>query len=62
MSAGQSDAGQRFQLLLHPARTRGGEREIQRERPAKQNGVDFVEGVATAIAPMALNKTIMVKG
>ena len=32
------------------------------ERPAKENGVDFVEGVATAITPMALYETIMVKG
>jgi hypothetical protein len=32
------------------------------ERRAKENGVDFVEGVATAITPMALYETIMVKG
>jgi hypothetical protein len=32
------------------------------ERRAKENAVDFVEGVATAITPMALYETIMVKG
>jgi hypothetical protein len=32
------------------------------ERRAKENSVDFVEGVATAITPMALLETIMVKG
>jgi hypothetical protein len=32
------------------------------ERRAKENGVDFVEGVATAITPMALLETVMVKG
>ena len=32
------------------------------ERRAKENGVDFVEGVATAITPMALYETIMVRG
>lgn len=32
------------------------------ERRAKENGVDFVEGVATAITPMAFLETIMVKG
>ena len=31
------------------------------ERRAKANGVDFVEGVATAITPMAFFETIMVK-
>jgi hypothetical protein len=36
-------------------------RTILEER-AKQNGVDFVNGVATAITPMALYETIMVKG
>ena len=36
-------------------------REILEQR-AKENGVDFVEGVATAITPMALYETIMVKG
>jgi hypothetical protein len=32
------------------------------ERRAKENSVDFVEGVATAITPMALLETVMVKG
>ena len=32
------------------------------ERRAQQNGVDFVKGVATAITPMALYETVMVKG
>jgi hypothetical protein len=32
------------------------------ERRAKENGVDFVEAVATAITPMALYETIMVRG
>ncbi len=32
------------------------------ERRAKENGVDFVNGVATAITPMALYETIMVRG
>jgi len=32
------------------------------ERRAKENSVDFVNGVATAITPMALLETIMVKG
>ena len=32
------------------------------ERRAKANGVDFVEGVATAITPMAFLETVMVKG
>ena len=32
------------------------------ERWAKANGVDFVEGVATAITPMAFFETVMVKG
>jgi hypothetical protein len=32
------------------------------ERRAQENGVDFVKGVATAITPMALYETIMVKG
>jgi hypothetical protein len=32
------------------------------ERRAKENGVDFVEGVATAITPVAVLETIMVKG
>src|SRR6478609_6218578 len=31
------------------------------ERRAKANGVDFVEGVATAITPIAFFETIMVK-
>ena len=32
------------------------------EQRAKQNGVDFVNGVATAIPPMAFYETVMVKG
>ena len=32
------------------------------ERRAKANGVDFVEGVATAITPIAFYETVMVKG
>lgn len=32
------------------------------ERQAKENGVDFVEGVATAITPMAFYETVMVRG
>ena len=32
------------------------------ERRATENGVDFVNGVATAITPMALYETVMVKG
>jgi hypothetical protein len=32
------------------------------ERRAKENGVDFVNGVATAITPMAFYETVMVKG
>jgi hypothetical protein len=32
------------------------------ERRAKENAVDFVEGVATAITPMAFLETVMVKG
>jgi hypothetical protein len=32
------------------------------ERRAKENSVDFVEGVATAITPMAFLETVMVKG
>ncbi len=32
------------------------------ERRAQENGVDFVNGVATAITPMALYETVMVKG
>ena len=32
------------------------------ERRAQENGVDFVKGVATAITPMALLETVMVKG
>jgi hypothetical protein len=32
------------------------------ERRAHENGVDFVKGVATAITPMALYETVMVKG
>ena len=32
------------------------------ERRAKANGVDFVEGVATAITPIAFFETVMVKG
>jgi hypothetical protein len=36
-------------------------REILKRR-AKENSVDFIEGVATAITPMALLETVMVKG
>jgi hypothetical protein len=32
------------------------------ERRAQENGVDFVNGVATAITPMAFYETVMVKG
>jgi hypothetical protein len=32
------------------------------ERRAKENNADFVEGVATAITPMAFLETVMVKG
>jgi hypothetical protein len=32
------------------------------ERRAKENSIDFIEGVATAITPMALLETVMVKG
>jgi hypothetical protein len=32
------------------------------ERRAKENSVDFIEGVATAITPLAFLETIMVKG
>jgi hypothetical protein len=32
------------------------------ERRAEENGVDFVEGVATAITPMALYETVMMRG
>ena len=32
------------------------------ERGGRENGVDFVEGVATAITPMAFYETVMVKG
>jgi hypothetical protein len=32
------------------------------ERRAKENGVDFANGVSTAITPMALYETIMVRG
>jgi len=32
------------------------------ERRAQENGVDFVEGVATAITPMAFYETVMVRG
>ena len=32
------------------------------ERRAKENSVDFINGVATAITPMALLETVMVKG
>jgi hypothetical protein len=36
-------------------------REIQ-ERRAKENGVDFINGVATAITPLAFLETVMVRG
>ena len=32
------------------------------ERRAKENSIDFIEGVSTAITPLALLETIMVKG
>jgi hypothetical protein len=32
------------------------------ERRAKENNVDFIEGVATAITPLAVLETVMVKG
>jgi hypothetical protein len=32
------------------------------ERRAEENSVDFIEGVATAITPLALLETVMVKG
>jgi hypothetical protein len=32
------------------------------EQRARENGVDFVKGVATAITPMAFYETVMVKG
>jgi hypothetical protein len=32
------------------------------EQRARENGVDFVEGVATAVTPMAFYETVMVKG
>jgi hypothetical protein len=32
------------------------------ERRAKENSVDFIEGVTTAITPLALLETVMVKG
>ena len=32
------------------------------ERRAKANGVDFVEGVATALTPIAFFETVMVQG
>ena len=32
------------------------------ERRAEENGVDFVNGVATAITPMAFYETVMAKG
>jgi hypothetical protein len=32
------------------------------ERRAQENGVDFINGVATAITPMAFFETVMVKG
>ena len=32
------------------------------ERRAQENGADFVNGVATAITPMAFYETVMVKG
>ena len=31
-------------------------------RAARENGVDFITGVATAITPMAFYETVMVKG
>ena len=32
------------------------------ERRAKENGIDFFEGVTTAITPLAVLETVMVKG
>ena len=32
------------------------------ERRAKENGIDFVNAVATAITPMAFYETVMAKG
>jgi hypothetical protein len=32
------------------------------ERRAKENSIDFIDGVATAITPLAVLETIMVKG
>jgi hypothetical protein len=32
------------------------------ERRAKENGIDFIEGVATAITPLAFLETVMVRG
>jgi hypothetical protein len=32
------------------------------ERRAKANGIDFIEGVATALTPIAFFETVMVKG
>ena len=32
------------------------------ERRAKENSVDFIEGVATAVTPVAFLETVMVKG
>jgi hypothetical protein len=32
------------------------------ERRAKENGIDFIEGVVTAITPLAFLETVMVKG
>ena len=40
---------------------RGTYRDIL-ERRARENHIDFVKGVATAITPMAFYETIMVKG
>src|ERR1700754_4673215 len=40
---------------------RGTYREIL-ERRARENSVDFIEGVATAINPLAVLETVMVKG
>ena len=32
------------------------------ERRAQENGVDFINGVATAITPMAYYETVMARG
>ena len=51
--------------LRYAVEFRTGEQLLDRrilERRAQENGVDFVNGVATAITPMAFYETVMVKG